>query len=132
MWICFNNAFVSVVSHPDPSCSDQLMVRARRRNHLTRLFGKRARVYESPERDYRFRTFVKRDEFARMVADKIEHIDYTNFKDSTMKVDPELEQLYLKFWLEHLNYQEKQYGVSYHGWHDYYDQSGYHYDHYSS
>jgi len=120
MWICFNDAFVSVVS--DPIVPGQLMVRARRKNHLKRLLGKKAKVYESPKRDYRFRAYVTREDFAKLVADKVENIDYTNFKDSVKKKDPELEKLYMKFWCEHLDYQESHYGVSYHGWHGYFDQ----------
>jgi hypothetical protein len=103
MWVCLNNAFVSAVeSEVNP---DILKVRARKREHLATLFpGKK--IYSSKDTDYAFRVFVARKAFAKLVADKVREIDYTNFKDSVK--DDELHDLYADFWTLHYKYQYRQ------------------------
>jgi hypothetical protein len=98
MWLCLNNAFVSVVASDD----GRLMVRARNKKHLRALFPK-AKVLKTPFNDYRFRVIVSRKRFAKLIASRVENIDYTNFKDSVG--DLELHNLYLKFWRLHFAYQ---------------------------
>ncbi len=100
MWICLNNAFVSVVQHT----KDKLVVRARRKSHLTALFPD-GKIIETMDRDYRFRIFVDRKEFAALIAEKIANIDYTNFKDSTK--DKSLHDMYLNWWGDHYDLQLK-------------------------
>lgn len=79
MWIMTNKAFVSVV---DKSMVEGcLLVRARNRAHLKALFPT-AKVRESFGTDYRYRADVPRSEVARVAAEQVERIDYTNFKDS--------------------------------------------------
>jgi cellobiose-specific phosphotransferase system component IIB len=79
-WLCFNDAFLSVVNHHDDR--DQLVVRARRREHLTNVFGKDAQITVTPERDYKYRVIAERKKVAEIVAARINQIDYGNFKDS--------------------------------------------------
>jgi hypothetical protein len=99
MWICFNDAFISVVASDLP---DELMVRARNGEHLKNLFPD-AKVIITPHNDYRFRIFVKKETFAAMVVDRIGEINYTNFKNSVK--ENRLHDLYLQFWLLHERYQ---------------------------
>ena len=52
-WLCFNDAFLSVVNHRDDK--DLLVVRVRRREHLVNVFGKDTQITVTPERDYKYR-----------------------------------------------------------------------------
>jgi hypothetical protein len=85
MWIATNQGFFSVVaSDQDPTV---LMVRARFRDDLRRAFDPLLKrlgleVFHSPDRDYAYRCFIPRDEFAREIARRLLETDYTNFKDS--------------------------------------------------
>ena len=99
MWLCFNDAFVSVVKDRRSDC---LVVRARSFEHLARLFP-RDRIVETPDADYGWRVFATRDEIADIFARRIRTIDYTNFKNSVR--EPMLKRLYERFWLDHFNYQ---------------------------
>jgi len=84
MWIFLNDAFISAVQHRDDS--DTLVVRARRREDLERTFpGEPITVSETS--DYRYRVFVSKADFARVMIDKIEAIDYANFKNSVTEDD---------------------------------------------
>ena len=65
-WLCFNDAFLSVVNHRDDK--DMLVVRARRREHLANVFGKDAQITVTPERDYKYRVIAERKKVAEIVA----------------------------------------------------------------
>jgi hypothetical protein len=100
MWICFNDAFISAVQ--DRRRPSRLVVRARKRKHLERLFpGKR--IAATPDADYAYRVSISKKSFARKVVSRISAINYDNFKDSVS--DAELHDLYLKFWSQHWQYQ---------------------------
>jgi hypothetical protein len=58
-WLCFNDAFLSVVNHRDDK--NMLVVRDRRREHLTNVFGKDAQITVTPERDYKYRVIGRHD-----------------------------------------------------------------------
>lgn len=101
MWICFNDAFVSAVA-ADPTMPGMLKVRARKREHLVKLFpGKK--IHASSRTDYGFRVFVTKEAFADLVAARVHGINYDNFKDSV--VDEKLHDLYADFWQLHYYYQ---------------------------
>jgi hypothetical protein len=100
MWLCFNDAFVSAVQDKDDP--DRLCVRARKREHLERLFPGHE-ILTPPTRDYAYRVFVSKKEFADLLATRIGDIDYTNFKNSVR--DGPLHQLYVDFWELHHRYQ---------------------------
>src|SRR5689334_21731085 len=103
MWICFNDGFVSVVA--DKNDQTRLMVRARRKNDLLNIFGQDAQIVETPEADYRWRTFVDRAAFKAVVANRIDAVSYTNFKN-TVK-DDDLHEMYMDFWNTHRHYQDQ-------------------------
>jgi hypothetical protein len=100
-WLCFNDAFLSVVNHR----SDQrlLVVRARKAEHLRNVFVSNAEITVTPDRDYKYRTVADRKTVAKIVASRIERIDYGNFKDSVKS--HQLHDLYAEFWMLHRDYQ---------------------------
>lgn len=101
MWICFNNAFVSAIENINNP--NMLVIRARHKDHLNNLFPD-ATVTVTPNRDYRYRIDVTKQEFADMVSKNIMNINYNNFKKSVN--DNDLHDLYAKFWTLHYSYQE--------------------------
>lgn len=103
MWVSLNTGFLSVVQlNEDPRL---LLVRARRRIDLERIFGASVKMEETPERDYRWRTVVDRAALKRVLAAYIDGIDYPNFKNSTK--DEDLHDLYLDMWHAHNRYQRR-------------------------
>lgn len=93
MWLCLNDAFLSVV---DKSTKQGcLLVRARRAGDIERVFPGAA-VRESVNTDYRYRADVLRTAVADMLAERIKAIDYDNFKDSV--ADDELHNAYSSVW----------------------------------
>lgn len=93
MWICLNNAFLSIVAHRNDE--SLLLVRARVMGHIERVFPK-AKVTITEDADYRYRAEVRRDVVGEMLFDKAQEITYTNFKNSV--VDKLLHDAYMAFW----------------------------------
>jgi hypothetical protein len=93
MWVCQNNAFLSIVSGDQP---DQLLVRARRKGDIEAVFGNQYKVVTLTGRDYGFRALIPREVVGSVIAKSIEKIDYDNFKDSV--VDAPLHDAYMKVW----------------------------------
>lgn len=79
MWICLNNAFLSIVDKS--TVRGCLLVRSRRPNDIRAVFPQ-AVVQESFGTDYRYRANIPRDVVANAIARNILDIDYDNFKDS--------------------------------------------------
>lgn len=79
MWIMTPNSYVSIVAHR--TMPDAVMVRARLRGDIQRLFGK-VHVVETPEGDYRFRTVVSRRVAAGVIGDAVAGNSYPNVKDA--------------------------------------------------
>ena len=100
MWLCLNDAFVSVVQ--DKKFANLLCVRARKEKHLRVLFPDK-KITKTMKSDYRWRTWVSREEMAKLVSERVMGINYGNFKNSVM--DDELHGLYAKFWQDHWRYQ---------------------------
>lgn len=94
MWICLNNAFVSIVA-PE-SGSDNLLVRARRPSDIEAVFGKDYKVEKRPERDYLFRALIPREVVADVIAAQVMDIDYGNFKNSVN--NRRLHDAYARVW----------------------------------
>ncbi|WP_052341289.1 hypothetical protein [Salinarimonas rosea] len=102
MWICFNDAFISAVQ--DRSDLSVLVIRGRKRAHLKILFPDYD-IIDTPNADYACRVFVPKSRFAKLIADRIEEIDYPNFKYSVE--DDALHDLYAGFWQDHWRYQHR-------------------------
>jgi hypothetical protein len=94
MWICLNNAFLSIVNHPDDT--GMLLVRARRKGDIEVVFGDQWPVTTLPKRDYRFRASIPRAVVGRAIAGHLEGIDYGNFKNSVR--DAALHDAYATVW----------------------------------
>jgi hypothetical protein len=88
-----NDSFLSVVAHTKEP--NNLLVRARREGDIEKVFPK-AEVIANAGSDYLFRATVSRLEVANVIANRIEHIEYSNFKGS-VKNKP-LHDAYMKFW----------------------------------
>lgn len=93
MWLCLNNAFLSVVE-PEKN-STHLRVRARRQGDIEAIFPD-AEVKKTPGRDYLFRAEIEREKVAEAVAAQICGINYGNFKNSVR--DNKLHDAYAAFW----------------------------------
>lgn len=94
MWISLSDAFVSIVS--DPTDQNLLLVRARRKGDIERVFGDIYAVTRTPDHDYLFRAHIPRDGVAAVIADALVSIDYGNFKGSVK--NQRLHDAYLQVW----------------------------------
>lgn len=100
MWICFNDGFVSVVK--DKLNIDELVVRSRRKEILEQLFPDN-KITTLTVSDYKYRTYCSKENWSKIMVDRIQDIEYTNFKDST--TDKDLHNLYADMWMTHYQYQ---------------------------
>lgn len=82
MWIMSKCGFFSVVEHRQDR--DLVIVRARVRKHLERLSEHNPvvtlQIQETPDADYRFRSLVKKDDWAELAFWMAGDVDYPNFK----------------------------------------------------
>ncbi len=92
MWICLNNAFLSIVEPIPPTVAG---VRARRKGDIEAVFAS-AKVERKPERDYLFRALIPRAEVAAAIAEQVRGIGYNNFKNSVK--NKRLHDAYARFW----------------------------------
>jgi hypothetical protein len=74
---------------------DELLVRARRRGDIERVFPN-AKVSRSPKGDYLFRSVLPRSAVKSALAARIDDIRYDNFKDSVG--DDDLHTAYTNVW----------------------------------
>lgn len=102
MWIFLNDAFLSIVE--EPSRPDTLLVRARKRGDLERVFPE-ARGEETPRRDYRFRARIGREQAALALAESVRAIHYPNFKDSV--AERSRHKTYTQVWSAMARYQRE-------------------------
>tara|TARA_B100000131_G_C17848147_1_gene504769 strand:- start:87 stop:419 length:333 start_codon:yes stop_codon:yes gene_type:complete len=79
MWIGLNDGWLSIVENWNDE--DTLLVRARKLEHLLNAFPA-CEYWRDLEADYPFRAYIPRSAVAKMIAKKIENIDYPNFKNS--------------------------------------------------
>lgn len=97
MWLCLNNAFLSIVepNRADKGASPVLKVRARRPGDIERVFpGYAAEVLDG--HDYMFRALIPRDVVASAVAAQVLSTNYDNFKNSVK--DDALHGAYNRVW----------------------------------
>lgn len=93
MWLCLNDAFLSIVSK---DCArDELLVRARRRGDIERIFPD-ASVSELDNADYLFRARIKKTAIVQAMTQEVHRITYGNFKSSVE--DDELHDAYMAVW----------------------------------
>jgi hypothetical protein len=77
MWICTPSAFLSIVHK---NCGpDELLVRARVKDHITNVFPG-AKVVTEDGSDYQFRAVIKREVVKQAMAGLVDGMQYGNFK----------------------------------------------------
>lgn len=98
MWIFLSDSFLSVVQYKqDPK---YLLVRARYRGDISRIFGKKVPVVFSSATDYQYRAVLPRKTVAEVLKKQVLDITYENFKDSVE--DPDRHAAYFQVWLSML------------------------------
>jgi hypothetical protein len=93
MWIFTRYGFYSVASaqRPDGGVDPcKMMVRARRAAHLENLKTRfpvlaEEKVVALPGRDYRWRLFVPKEQWAAIVAEMAKEQDWSNFKNEAAR-----------------------------------------------
>jgi hypothetical protein len=112
MW-CFlkNVGFLSAVEYeepnPDTEQGTRLMVRARESSHLAQAFPK-AEIIETLDADYHWRVVVRRDEFAEVLLNAVEDIDYpSHCKEEISGSDKALYAAMLECWTAMYRYQQE-------------------------
>jgi hypothetical protein len=106
MWICLNDAFLSIV-HKD--CErGELLVRARRAGDIQKVFGRLVKVRKDTKTDYAFRAVVSKTDVKEAMAREIDRITYSNFKDSITPEEQALHDAYLRVWTTMSQLQETQ------------------------
>ena len=103
MWICLNDAFLSIVA--DQVHPGYLLVRARRQGEIEKVFPD-AIVLGNVGSDYRYRAFIPRSQVALLLVERLEAIDYGNFKNSVR--DADLHDAYYQIWRTMVRYQERE------------------------
>lgn len=98
MWICLNDAFLSIVA-PRPGTTaaknGELIVRGRCKGDIEAVF-RNADVTHTPDRDYAFRARIAREAVADAITAQVCGIDYGNFKDSV--AEPDRHDAYFDIW----------------------------------
>ena len=94
MWLCLNNAFLSIVNKDCPPGS--LLVRARRPGDIEKVFGDKVKVTRSTDSDYLLRAIVAVEQVELAMKRAVRNIEYENFKNSVE--DHELHDAYMKVW----------------------------------
>jgi len=96
MWLFTRYGFFSAVSarqgdgsHGQPVDLTRMMVRARRREHLESLLHHfanaltvRPDIHETESKDYRYRIFMPKAQWAAVLTAIGNDVDYDNFKDA--------------------------------------------------
>ena len=97
MWVFTKNSYISVVEHRDRP--NDVMIRARRRRHLVRLFPKREKqIVKTPNADYMWRLVVSKKEMAKVLSEYIlRNLTYDNFKGA-QEMEPDMPE-----WMEFLH-----------------------------
>lgn len=82
MWILSENGFISAVEVTHGDNAGMIVVRARQRDHLEQLSEKMhlSEIAVTPGRDYRYRAWTTRQNFADGLAAVALEIDYPNYK----------------------------------------------------
>lgn len=98
MWVFLNDAFVSVVRDTRDASGQRLLVRARRRADLERFLRPHCvfRIEWTEDADYRWRASVPRAAVMAALAERVDSLDYPNFKDSVW--DKERAGVYMRVW----------------------------------
>lgn len=103
MWIFLSDGFLSVVADKDDPAGGSLLVRSRKRHHISAYFPK-AEIIENAGTDYAFRAWVPRDQVQALMAAQVADLDYSNFKNSI--TDDGYHDAALRVWSAMHHYQD--------------------------
>lgn len=96
MWVMLSDCFLSIVNKD--SARGELLVRARRKGDIERIFPK-AKVIKTPNvSDYLYRASIPTEEIIKAMEGEIRRIVYSNFKSSVKEND--LHDAYMRVWTE--------------------------------
>tara|TARA_R100000541_G_scaffold38508_1_gene46308 strand:+ start:782 stop:1144 length:363 start_codon:yes stop_codon:yes gene_type:complete len=84
MWVALTEGWLSIVAHRHKP--DHLLVRARNPKHITRTFPD-AEMYTITSADYPFRADVLREDVIDFIANRLDYMQYDNFKNTIDKQD---------------------------------------------
>jgi hypothetical protein len=106
MWFFTKNSFISIVQHREQP--DTVLVRARVKKHLERLFPHNAeKIYADNGADYKHRLEMNKKELAEVVSAYILHnLEYDNFKASQETDTPSWMRFLHAVWAEGLKLQK--------------------------
>lgn len=96
MWVFMNDSFLSIVESED---KNKLSIKSRIPGDLEAFFGKKIKdqkIIESEDTDYRYRVFADRKLVSDILKEKVQSINYTNFKNSV--VDKTKHDAYFNVW----------------------------------
>lgn len=117
MWIVTNKSYLSIVE--DRNDENLFVVRARIQGDIEEFFDNpNIRVIESEDRDYRFRVFADKKLVKDKLLEKLNNIDYSNFKNSVES--EERKRWYTRIWSVMFDVQEDLYGQQ-KWWEQYYN-----------
>lgn len=103
MWIFLNNSFLSLVE--DRTNPKNLLVRARVRGDIERVFPGAKAIHTPVRADYAWRASIDRTTAAVTIKSQVDKIDYTNFKDSV--VEDDRHDAYVAVWTTMYGFQRK-------------------------
>lgn len=114
MWVFLTDSFLSIVVDPDRP--GNLLVRARRRQDIKRVFPE-ARVDSRSGTDYAFRASLPRPMVGAAIEAEVRRVDYENFKDevglpprgkrNASRESRERHDCYLRVWQAMLGFQKQ-------------------------
>ena len=103
MWVIMNQSYFSVVK--DRNKENHLLVRARVQGDIERLFPK-VQVLVNAGRDYKYRASIPKWVVSKRMKEKIEEIDYDNFKNSIPVEDVFRHDVYFDVWAKLMQLQQ--------------------------
>ena len=106
VWLFTKNSFISIVQHRERP--DDVLVRARAKKYLERLFSHKAEeIYADEGADYTYRLLISKKDLAEVVSSYIlQSLNYDNFKASQETDDPAWTRFLHAVWAEGLKLQK--------------------------
>ena len=83
MWIILNKSFLSIVENRNNN--KELLVRSRVKGDIEKVFPN-SNVFEDNNADYKYRSYLDREEVAYNISQELLNINYDNFKKSVQSV----------------------------------------------
>ena len=95
MWVFLNNSFLSIVENRNNK--DELLVRSRIKGDIEKVFPD-SDVFEMENSDYKYRSYIKKNDVSNKLKNIVEDINYDNFKNSVSKDDKNRLNAYMNVW----------------------------------